>query len=58
MNLEAHLHELSEKHRAMEAEIEAEMMSPSSDSLLITELKRRKLRIKDEIVRLQAREAA
>ncbi|MEM8647939.1 MAG: DUF465 domain-containing protein [Pseudomonadota bacterium] len=33
-------------------------MSPSADSLLITELKRRKLRIKDEIVRLQAREAA
>ncbi|MEM8687174.1 MAG: DUF465 domain-containing protein [Pseudomonadota bacterium] len=58
MNLEAHLHELSEKHKAMEAEIEAEMMSPSADSLLITELKRRKLRIKDEIVRLQAREAA
>lgn len=58
MNLEAHLHELSAKHKAMEAEIEAEMMSPSADSLLITELKRRKLRIKDEIVRLQAREAA
>ncbi|MCP5083841.1 MAG: DUF465 domain-containing protein [Alphaproteobacteria bacterium] len=58
MNLEAHLHELSEKHRAMEAEIETEMMSPSSDSLLITELKRRKLRLKDEIVRLQAKEAA
>ncbi len=58
MNLEAHLHELNEKHRAMEAEIDAEMMSPSSDSLLITELKRRKLRLKDEIVRLQAKEAA
>ncbi len=58
MNLEAHLHELSEKHKAMEAKIEAEMMSPSADSLLITELKRRKLRLKDEIVRLQAQEAA
>ena len=38
--------------------IEAEMMSPSADSLMITELKRRKLRLKDEIVRLQAKEAA
>ncbi len=58
MNLEAHLHELNEKHRAMEVQIESEMLSPSSDSLLITELKRRKLRLKDEIVRLQAKEAA
>ncbi len=58
MNLEAHLHELNEKHRAMEAQIEAEMLSPSSDSLLITELKRRKLRLKEQIVLLQSKEAA
>ena len=58
MNLEAHLRELVEKHSTLESAIEREMMSPSADSLKITELKRRKLRIKDEIARLQAREAA
>lgn len=58
MNLEAHLNELTEKHTSLEAEIETEMMSPSSDSLKITELKRRKLKLKDEIARLQAKEAA
>ena len=58
MNLEAHLNELTEKHTLLEAEIETEMMSPSSDSLRITELKRRKLKLKDEIARLQGREAA
>ena len=58
MNLEAHLNELTEKHTSLKAEIETEMMSPSSDSLKITELKRRKLKLKDEIARLQAGEAA
>ena len=58
MNLEAHLNELTEKHTLLKAEIETEMMSPSSDSLKITELKRRKLKLKDEIARLQAKEAA
>ena len=58
MNLEAHLNELTEKHHSLETEIEGEMMSPSADSLKITELKRRKLRLKDEIARLQAKEAA
>ena len=58
MNLEAHLNELTEKHSLLETEIETEMMSPSSDSLKITELKRRKLKLKDEIARLQAKEAA
>ncbi len=58
MNLEAHLNELSEKHRLLKAQIEEEMVSPSADSLKITEMKRRKLKLKDEIARLQAKEAA
>ncbi len=58
MNLEAHLNELTEKHSSLAAEIETEMMSPSADSLRITEMKRRKLKLKDEIARLQAKEAA
>ncbi|MEM7428409.1 MAG: DUF465 domain-containing protein [Pseudomonadota bacterium] len=58
MNLEAHLNELSEKHKLLKAEIEEEMMSPSADSLKITEMKRRKLKLKDEMARLQGQEAA
>ena len=58
MNLEAHLNELHVKHQSLKTQIEDEMMSPSADSLKITELKRRKLALKDEISRLEAKEAA
>ncbi len=53
MALDAHLDELSEKHRALEKRIENEMARPQADSLLISKLKREKLQIKDEIARLQ-----
>ncbi len=58
MNLEAYLNELHSRHKLLETEIKDEMMSPSADSLKITELKRRKLRIKDKIALLEAKEAA
>ncbi len=58
MNLEAYLSELHSRHQLLESEIRDEMMSPSADSLKITELKRRKLRIKDKIALLAAKEAA
>ena len=54
MSLQAHLTELTAKHRALEAEIAEEMAHPGSDDLHIAELKRKKLRIKDEIARLEA----
>jgi hypothetical protein len=53
MALAAHLVELSEKHRLLERKIEEEMSHPSSDTLKIAELKRQKLKLKDEITRLQ-----
>jgi hypothetical protein len=53
MALAAHLVELSEKHRLLERKIEEEMSHPSSDPLRIAELKRQKLKLKDEIARLQ-----
>ena len=53
MALEAHLEELSEKHNSLEKQIEEEMARPQADTLLISELKRQKLRIKDEIERLK-----
>lgn len=49
----ARLEELSEKHGSLEALIAEEMARPMADSLKITELKREKLRIKEEIAALQ-----
>jgi len=53
MSIQSHLTELERKHEALEREIEAERTHPSSDSLRLVELKRRKLSLKDEITRLQ-----
>ena len=49
MALDAHLVELSEKHRALDRKIEEEQARPIADDLKIAELKRQKLRLKDEI---------
>ncbi len=53
MALEAHLSELSEKHRALDRKIEEELARPTTDDLMIAELKRQKLRLRDEIERLK-----
>lgn len=53
MALEAHLVELSEKHRTLERRIEEEISRPMADTIRIAELKRQKLRLKDEIERLK-----
>lgn len=53
MTLDAHLAELDEKHRALEKKIEAEMARPLADTLKIAQMKKEKLRIKDEIARLK-----
>jgi hypothetical protein len=53
MSNESHLVELERRHEALEREIAEAMNHPSSDPLEITELKRRKLHLKDEISRLQ-----
>jgi hypothetical protein len=44
--------ELERRHHALEQEIYEAQMRPSCDDLKITELKRRKLLVKDEIARL------
>jgi hypothetical protein len=54
MALDAHLVELTDKHRALEEKIEAEMARPLADTLKISEMKKEKLRIKDEIARLKS----
>ncbi len=53
MAMETHLAELEKKHRALEHEIEEAMQHPGIDTLTLSELKRRKLSLKDEIERLR-----
>ncbi|MGI8726043.1 MAG: YdcH family protein [Methyloceanibacter sp.] len=53
MALDAHLVELSERHRALDRKIEEELARPTADDLKIAELKRQKLRLKDEIERIR-----
>jgi hypothetical protein len=54
MSLQAHISELSAKHKALETKIQQEMIAPGYNDLAIAELKRRKLKLKDEINRLEA----
>ena len=54
MTLAAHLAELSEKHRLLEMKIQEELARPGSDDLHISKLKREKLKIRDEMTKLQA----
>lgn len=52
MSVESHLAELQRRHEALKKEIEEATTHPGTDDLDITEMKRRKLQIKDEIARL------
>jgi len=54
MSLFAHIEELSEKHQAIHRQIETEMNRPLVDSLKVSELKRRKLRLKEKIEKLKS----
>lgn len=53
MTIEAHLASLEKKHGALEQELHSALTSPSTDDRQIADIKRRKLRLKDEMVRLQ-----
>ncbi len=55
MSLESHLAELQRKHGDLQREIDDAMMHPSVDELEISQLKRRKLAIKDEMEKLKDR---
>jgi len=58
MSLQSHLDELAAKHKALEAQLAEAIAHPASSDEEIAELKRRKLKIKDEISRLEHGEAA
>jgi hypothetical protein len=53
MSIESHLKELEKRHQALEQELNEALARPSLNDLQILDLKRRKLRVKDEIARLQ-----
>ena len=53
MTLAGHLAELSEKHHILEARIQEEMARPGADDLQISRLKKEKLKIKEEMIKLQ-----
>lgn len=53
MALSAHLQELSEKHRQLERRIQEETSRPGSDDLAIRRLKQEKLKLKEQIYRLE-----
>ena len=53
MALQSHLAELEKRHEAIESEIHQALMHPSTDDLAVVELKRKKLRLKEEIARLR-----
>ncbi len=54
MTIQAHIASLEKKHGDLEEELQTTLASPSSDDHEIAELKRRKLRLKDEMQRLKA----
>jgi hypothetical protein len=53
MTIQAHIDTLEKKHGALKEELHSAMQHPSTGDEKIAELKRQKLRLKDEIERLR-----
>ena len=56
MSRAAHLAELSEKHKLLDRRIEQEVSRPGSSDVEITRLKLEKLRLKEEIAKIESSE--
>lgn len=54
MAIEARIRELGLRHQTLERAIDDELSRPSGDDLRVMELKRQKLRLKDELESLRA----
>lgn len=52
MTIASHLQELRRKHETLSTMVEREQRNPASDALKIAELKKQKLKLKEEITRL------
>lgn len=55
MALESRIRELDARHRDLDAAIEAEVRSPASDDAVVAQMKKQKLRIKEELEALKAK---
>ncbi|NNF23869.1 MAG: DUF465 domain-containing protein [Rhodobacteraceae bacterium] len=53
MTLSSHLQELQKKHQTLSTQVEEAQRSPGIDDIAITDLKKQKLRLKEQIERLQ-----
>jgi hypothetical protein len=53
MSIDARIRELGNRHRTLDEAIQKEMIRPSADALELKEMKRRKLRLKEQIEALQ-----
>jgi len=53
MSMQSHLAELERRHAEMERKIEDALLHPSTDSLELADMKRQKLKLKDEIARIR-----
>lgn len=54
MSLSSHLQELKKKHQSLESAVAEAQRAPGVDDLRIAELKKQKLRLKEEITRLSS----
>ena len=52
MSVASHLQELRRKHENLSTIVEKEQRSPATDQLKIAEMKKQKLKLKEEIERL------
>jgi len=52
MSLSSHLQELRRKHQELDAQVEEAQRAPGTSDLALAELKKQKLRLKEEIHRL------
>jgi hypothetical protein len=53
MAIDARIRELGNRHRSLEAAIQEELARPEADTLRLHDLKRRKLKLKDELEQLR-----
>lgn len=55
MAIQARIRELIARHRTLESSLEAEMKHPAMNTARVSDLKKQKLRLKDEISALENR---
>ena len=55
MSIDARIRELDRRHRSLESDLREAMAHPSSEDAAIRQIKRRKLRITEEIEALRSR---